>query len=107
MTRANKARSTVKERSRVMAPVASSSDSGAGNGLVTIVVSWNKGAQDLRGYTAVEMIGQPIALLIPEHLHEESLQSPSDICARQPLRNETERKSEETIVVLVYLRFPR
>jgi PAS domain S-box-containing protein len=38
-----------------------------------IVTSWNKGAQRLFGYTAAEMIGQPVARLIPPELqHEES-----------------------------------
>jgi PAS domain S-box-containing protein len=39
------------------------------NGIVT---SWNPGAEQLFGYTAAEMIGKPIALLIPEnHMDEE------------------------------------
>jgi PAS domain S-box-containing protein len=37
------------------------------------VISWNKGAERLFGYTAEEMIGKPISLLIPpDHPDEES-----------------------------------
>ena len=39
-----------------------------------IVTSWNGGAERLFGWTAEEMIGQPILKIIPEHLqHEESI----------------------------------
>ena len=41
------------------------------NGIIT---SWNRGAQHLFGYTAGEMVGQPVHHLIPEdRLHEEPL----------------------------------
>jgi two-component system, cell cycle sensor histidine kinase and response regulator CckA len=106
MTRAKKARSTVRKRSRELAPVASSLDDAViGSNPVGIVVGWNKGAQDLYGYAAEEMIGQPIAIIIPERLHDESLQSLLDICAGPLLRNETDRKREEGILVQLSLVF--
>jgi PAS domain S-box-containing protein len=36
-----------------------------------LVTSWNTGAQRLFGYTAAEMIGQPIVRLVPDDLREE------------------------------------
>jgi PAS domain S-box-containing protein len=40
--------------------------------LESIITSWNKGAERIFGYTAEEMIGKPITLLIPEgHADEE------------------------------------
>src|SRR5436190_3907935 len=37
-----------------------------------IITSWNKGAQRIFGYTADEVIGKPVTILIPEgHLDEE------------------------------------
>src|ERR1700733_1897225 len=106
MTRSNKARSKVRKRNRELAPVGSSSDHAViGSDLVGIVVGWNKGAQDLYGYTAEEMIGQPIAIVIPERLHEERLQALLDICAGPLQRNEADGKREEGILVKLSLVF--
>ena len=38
-----------------------------------IVITWNRGAEQLFGYTAQEMIGHPIAKLIPTDRHDEEL----------------------------------
>ena len=106
MTRSNKARSKVRKRNRELAPVGSSSDHAViGGDLVGIVVGWNKGAQDLYGYTAEEMIGQPIAIVIPERLLEERLQALLDICAGPLQRNEADGKREEGILVKLSLVF--
>jgi PAS domain S-box-containing protein len=62
-----------KHRLELAAVVSSSSDAILATDLTGIVEAWNKGAQDLYGYTAGDMIGQTIATVIPEHLHEEHL----------------------------------
>ena len=54
--------------------MASSDEAIVSSNLDGIVVAWNKSAQDLYGYSAEEMIGRPIAAVLPEHVHEESLQ---------------------------------
>ena len=36
-----------------------------------IIMTWNAGAEKLFGYTAVEIIGQPVAVLIPQSLPDE------------------------------------
>src|ERR1700733_592715 len=104
MTRSNKARSKVRKRNRELAPVGSSSDHAIiGSDLVGIVVGWNKGAQDLYGYTAEEMIGQSITTVIPEHLHGESRQFLADVAAGQRARHETIRMRKNGSLVHVLL----
>jgi PAS domain S-box-containing protein len=54
--------------------VESSDDAIVGKTLQGIVTSWNAGAERLFGWTAAEMIGQPILKIIPEYLqHEENI----------------------------------
>lgn len=51
--------------------VASSHDAIVSTDLQGIIRSWNKGAERLFGYTAVEMIGQPVWLYIPSDRQDE------------------------------------
>ncbi|MDM5176313.1 EAL domain-containing protein [Massilia sp. DJPM01] len=51
--------------------VTSSDDAIIGKTLDGIVVSWNAGAERMYGYSAAEMLGQPISVLIPPELAAE------------------------------------
>ena len=59
---------------RLAAIVNSSSDAIVGKDLNCIVTSWNLGAERMFGYSAVEMIGQPITRLIPSDRQQEEMQ---------------------------------
>lgn len=56
---------------RMAAIVASSADAIIAKSLDGIVSSWNRAAEDLFGYSASEMIGKPVSLLIPPDRQDE------------------------------------
>jgi PAS domain S-box-containing protein/excisionase family DNA binding protein len=56
---------------RLAAIVESSDDAIIGKTLEGRIVDWNSGAERIYGYTAAEVVGQPIALLIPDDRPDE------------------------------------
>lgn len=65
-------RKRAEEKIRYLAAIVESSDDAiTGKDLEGVITSWNKGAEKMYGYSASEMIGQSMALLIlPQHLDE-------------------------------------
>jgi len=72
--------------------VQSSEDAIIGKTLDGIITSWNRGAENIYGYTESEMIGRPIAILVPPEHADEVPSILEKICAGMPTeRYETER----------------
>ena len=59
---------------RLAAIVGSSDDAIISKNLNGVVTSWNAGAQRMFGYTDVEVVGQPITIIIAPELHDEEAQ---------------------------------
>jgi PAS domain S-box-containing protein len=56
---------------RLASIIESSDDAIVSKDLNGVVTSWNRGAQRIFGYSAADMIGQPIMILIPPDRHDE------------------------------------
>jgi PAS domain S-box-containing protein len=56
---------------RLAAIVEHSEDAIISKSLDGLIVSWNRGAQQLLGYTADEVIGKPVLMLVPDRLADE------------------------------------
>lgn len=64
-TEIERCRYAERDARRLAAIVESSDDAIVAKDLNGIVTSWNQGAERLFGYTAAEMVGKPISILIP------------------------------------------
>jgi PAS domain S-box-containing protein len=58
-------------RERMAAIVDSSQDAIIGKDLQGTIISWNKGAERIYGYTAEEVLGRPITLIVPNDRPDE------------------------------------
>lgn len=90
--------------------VQSSEDAIIGKTLDGTVLSWNRGAEKLYGYSAVEMIGRPVTVLFPPELKEEEsyilgeIKSGNHIEALQTLRLKKDGRPVEVSVTVSPIR---
>ena len=59
------------EQSKLAAIVESSDDAIVGKTLEGVITTWNKSAEHIYGYSAEEVVGRSVSILIPSELHEE------------------------------------
>jgi len=86
--------------------VESSDDSIIGTDLDGRILSWNRGAEQLFGYTAGEVLGKHVVILFPQHLQSEYLKSLGRIRRqeqRERFESERVRKDGSQIDVSVIL----
>lgn len=84
--------------------VESSEDAIVSKTLDGIVTSWNKAAERIFGYTAAEMVGQPISLLAPQNRTDEIVRILDRIKAGERVEHyETERRRKDGRTIQVAL----
>ena len=66
-------RKRVREKIQILANIVESSNNAIGTiSLDGIITSWNKGAEQVYGYSAEEVLEKTISILAPSHLAEET-----------------------------------
>jgi PAS domain S-box-containing protein len=93
------------QRLRWLASIVESSDDAiVSKSLDGIITSWNKGAERIFGYTAVEAIGQPITFVIPEDRQDEERDILTRIrCGERIDHFETIRRRKDGSLIVVSL----
>jgi PAS domain S-box-containing protein len=93
------------QRLRWIASIVESSDDVIiSKNLDGIIISWNKGAERVFGFTAEEAIGQPITIVIPEDRHDEERQILTRIRRGEQIEHyETVRRRKHGSLIAVSL----
>ncbi len=81
--------------SRLAALVEASDEAIVGTTTDGIVASWNKGAERMSGYAAAEVIGRPLALVVPEDRRGERAAMQSRCLAGEHIRFESVRRRKD------------
>lgn len=94
----------IEERARLAAIVDSSYDAIIGKDLNGRIITWNQGAEQVYGYTAQEVLGQSIRMLLPFGMEEEE-PSVTEVVATGHRLNmfETKRRCKDGTVIDVAL----
>src|SRR5262249_45667200 len=89
---------------RLVSVVESSDDAIVSEDLDGVIVSWNRGAEHLFGYSAEEVIGKPILILIPPDRQHEEMMILERIRSGEPVKHyETVRRRKNGALVDISL----
>lgn len=92
------------EQALLAAIIAGSDDAIFSKTLDAVITSWNRGAERMYGYTADEIVGQPVSILVPEDKPDDVSSIMSRIVAGQQLEHyETVRKHKDGGLIHVAL----
>jgi PAS domain S-box-containing protein len=96
-------KSAEQQRARLAAIVESSDDAIIGKTLEGVITSWNEGAHRLFGYSAAEIVGKSISVLVPPERHDEELVILETVARGvvQSLETERQRKDGRRIDVSI------
>jgi PAS domain S-box-containing protein len=92
-----------RSREQLASIVDYSDDAIIGKSLEGIILNWNKGAERLYGYTAEEVLGQPIAILLPADRPDELNEIISKLQRGQIVNEETVRRRKDGTLIDVAL----
>ncbi len=97
-----KQKQTDQSRANLVAIVENSNDAIVSRNLDRTILSWNAAAERLFGYTAAEVIGQNISLIIPPDREEEAARTRAQLAQGRPVVDlETVRRAKDGRLVLV------
>jgi PAS domain S-box-containing protein len=89
---------------RLAAIVESSDDAILSKDLNGVITSWNAGAERMFGYSAAEVIGRSIAIIIPPDRLDEEVEVLARIRSGQPVEMETVRRRKDGSLVDISLK---
>ncbi len=92
------------QRRHLAAIVESSEAAIVGTDIEGVVLSWNRGAERLFGYSAPEVIGRPITVIVPQEKHLEEREAFDRLRRGQPVdRREAFRRAKDGRLLVVSL----
>jgi PAS domain S-box-containing protein len=92
-----------RSREQLASIVDYSDDAIIGKSLDGIIVNWNKGAERLYGYTAEEVMGKPISILLPPDRPDEIVEIISKLQRGEIVNEETVRRRKDGALIDVAL----
>jgi len=92
-----------RSREQLASIVDYSDDAIIGKSLEGIIVNWNKGAERLYGYSAEEVIGKPISILLPPDQPDEIAEIISKLQQGEMVNEETARRRKDGTLIDIAL----